>query len=205
MFRLNSLRLIFSIGLVLSTFSGFSQEEVAPVADENRVFRSVQEAQQNPEAVFHLQLSKRKLDSVPPEIFQFKNLRVLDLSRNKISQLPAEIGNLKNLEKLILNNNQLEALPQEIAQLTKLKQLSLNRNLIQELPPGIGQLTELEYLELWDNELKDVPDEISNLQNLKVVELRGILFSEEQQARIDGLVPKTSKLYMSPSCACKDQ
>ena len=70
--------------------------------------------------------------------------------------------------------------------------------------PCIGEVGKLEVLELWDNELMDVPDEIGNLGNLKMLELRGILFSDEQQARIDSLVVKNCQVYMSPSCACKN-
>jgi Leucine-rich repeat (LRR) protein len=98
--------------------------------------------------------------------------------------------------------NKLEKLPDEIGNLTNLVYLGLNRNRIEELPATIGNLENLEVLELWDNELYNIPDEISQLKKLKVLELRGILFSDEEGARIDSLLPNT-KVMMSPTCNCK--
>lgn len=171
--------------------------------DTTFIYRSIQEAMVHPEKVFRLNLSKAKLDTFPQEIFQMTNLMELDLSKNKIEEIPPQIGTLIHLEKFTMSNNKLVHLPKEIGQLTNLRFLGLNRNVIEDLPAEIGNLAQLETLELWDNELRDVPDEISRLQNLQVVELRGILFTDEQQARIDSLIVKTAKIFMSPSCNCK--
>lgn len=175
-----------------------------PVAGDPGYFTSLQEAVKDPEKVEVLVLRSRKLDSIPAEIFRMKNLIHLDLSRNRIDSIPPEIGQLNRLEHLELSNNRLEALPEEIGRLTSLRYLGLNRNLVRQLPPTIGDLSELEVLELWDNELEDVPDEIAKLQNLRLLELRGILFSEEMQTRIDSLVVRSAKINMSPACACKN-
>lgn len=191
---------LFSGNLSAQSETETPQNSVYP--DTNRVYRSLREANLFPEYVFFLDLSRKRLDSIPAEIFQFVNLRELNLSRNKIESLPEDISKLKKLEKLDLSNNNLASLPNEISALVELKFLGLNRNVIDTLPPGIGGLRSLERLELWDNELRDVPDEISELKNLKVLELRGILFSDEQQARIDELVVKSAKIFMSPSCNC---
>lgn len=197
-------RLCFRVAVFCLSFlpmrPAFAQE--APV-DTAYTFFSLAEAAKQPELVYKLNLSRKKLDSIPDVIYQMLNLRVLDLSRNNIDSIAPAIGNLVHLERLNLSNNQLTELPQEIGRLHRLRYLSLNRNLLVRLPESIGDCTALEVLELWDNELEDVPDNISQLQNLKVLELRGILFSEEQQARIDALVVKSAKIYMSPSCNCK--
>ena len=102
-----------------------------------------------------------------------------------------------------MSNNKLVHLPKEIGRLKNLKYLGLNRNELSDLPPEIGDLDNLEVLEMWDNELNDIPDEMGKLQSLQVLEMRGILFTDEQQARIDSIIVKTAKVFMSPSCNCK--
>ena len=186
---------------LLAPVVAFSQQDTTAV-DTNRVYRSLEAALQQPENVYRLDLSKKKLASVPPEITRLVNLRELDLSRNKIREVPAELGQMKNLQKLNLASNKIKQLPPEIGSLTNLVYLGLNRNLIESLPSSIGSLKMLQTLELWDNELDSIPDEIGQLKNLKVLELRGILFSEEEQQRIQSLLPETT-IYFSPSCHCK--
>ncbi len=180
------------------------QNAISSETDTNRIYRNLKAALTTPDKVYRLHLNHQRLDSLPLEIFQLTNLRELNLSRNKLENLPPEIGQLQYLEHLDLSNNKLSRLPDEIGQLNRLIYLGLNRNVITALPSTIGNMEKLEVLELWDNELEDVPDEISELKNLRVLELRGILFSEEQQARIDGLVVRSARIYMSPSCNCKD-
>jgi Leucine-rich repeat (LRR) protein len=179
-----------------------SAQELQP--DTGYVFRSLSEALKQPSNVYKLSLKGVRLTAFPQEIFSFPHLRYLDLSRNRIASIPGQIGSLKELKYLNLSNNLIDAISDSIGQLQELVFLGLNRNQIHFLPATIGDLTSLEVLELWDNELEDVPDEISRLQNLRVLELRGILFSDEQQSRIDALVVKTAKVYMSPSCNCKN-
>lgn len=167
-----------------------------------KTFFSLSEALAQPDSVIKLNLRGKKLKEFPVEIFSFSNLQVLNLSRNKIKEIPAEIIKLKNLQELDMSNNDITQLPTQIGQLKHLAKLKLNKNEITALPAEIGSLLNLEELEMWDNELDTIPDEIRNLMRLKVFELRGILFSDEQQRRIQDLLPQT-KIYFSPSCACK--
>lgn len=190
------------IFLLVSGLHGVVNGQEA-VTDTAYVFRSLTEAAKDPSKVYKLSIKNARLDSIPPVVFEMTNLRYLDLSRNRIDTISPEIGKLHQLQFLNLSNNLLKELPPDIGLLSNLTYLGLNRNLLVRLPATIGDLSNLEVLELWDNELEDVPDEISRLQNLKVLELRGILFSEEQQARIDALVVKSAKINMSPSCNCK--
>jgi Leucine-rich repeat (LRR) protein len=191
-----------SVFLLIFLFPFFLSAQILAPGDSDYIFRSLDAALQTPDQVYKLNLSHKKITKFPEGIFQLKNLRELDLSHNKIDTLPAQIGQLTFLEKLNLSNNKLESLPDEIGNLTKLTYLGLNRNVIEELPVTIGKLENLETLELWDNELYKIPDEIGNLKNLKVLELRGILFSDEEGARLDSLLPNT-KVLMSPTCNCK--
>ena len=109
---------------------------------------------------------------------------------------------MSGLKELDLSNNKLEEIPESISNMTSLEKLSLNRNVITNLPETIGDMQSLKILELWDNELETLPDEIKDLKTLQELEMRGILFSEEEQLRFHELLPHT-KIYMSPPCDCK--
>lgn len=170
---------------------------------QQKVYTSLTVALQNPDSVFILDLSKKKLKEVPQDVFKLKNLQVLNLSRNSIKELPAEISLLTNLQKLSLSNNKLKQLPASIGDLINLVYLGLNRNLIEALPKEMGKLKNLEVLEMWDNELDVVPDELKGMYSLRVWELRGILFTDADQHRIHLLLPE-ARIFFSPSCNCKD-
>ena len=191
-------RAFFFCCIILINFSGKAQV----INDTTYIYHSLASAMENPDKVFRLNLSKKQLAEFPMEILQFKNLEELDLSKNKMKELPHEIGQLTHLRRVNLSMNKLEKLPDEIGNLTNLVYLGLNRNVIEELPPSIGNLENLEVLELWDNELNGFPDEMAKLKKLKMLEIRGILFSDEDGARIDSLLPNT-KVMMSPTCNCK--
>ena len=61
--------------------------------------------------------------SIPPCIFELKQLQVLRISNNRVEKLSRDVGNLKNLEVLCLDGNLIENVPEEIVNLTKLKSL----------------------------------------------------------------------------------
>ena len=75
-----------------------------------------------------LYLSNQGLTELPTELFQLKNLNVLDLSNNQLASLPLELFQLANLKSLALDTNQLINLPPEIVQLKKLIALALSHN-----------------------------------------------------------------------------
>jgi Leucine-rich repeat (LRR) protein len=61
----------------------------------------------------------------------------LNLSRSRLDSLPPEIGQLTGLEELDLNGAVLTSLPPEIGQLTSLWSLQLSGNPLRNLPPEI--------------------------------------------------------------------
>lgn len=198
---------VLSIGCALPGYAQeheTDQEEAAPIYQRPgyRVYRSIFEANTQPDSVQILELKGKKLKTIPADVYKFRNLVVLDLGRNKIKVVPDSIGQLTQLEELDLSGNKIDSLPPSIGKLTNLHKLALNRNVITALPSEIGNLVMLEEIELWDNELRDLPDEIRNLKKLRKLELRGILFTDEQQKRFLELLPNT-KIYMSPACDCK--
>ena len=71
----------------------------------------------------------------------FYVLQRLNLSLKKLTTLPPAIGMLTQLQMLNLCHNQLITLPPEIGLLTSLQNLYLSHNSLATLPPEIGLLT----------------------------------------------------------------
>lgn len=113
----------------------------------------------------------RQLTTIPPALFQLKNLKHLDLTYNPIQELPTEIGALSGLTELQLQNTKLESLPASIGQLKQLIILGLGNNNLQTLPTEFGQLKSLKGLNLSGNNLTHLPASIGKLTNLKFVTL----------------------------------
>ena len=118
-----------------------------------------------------LDLSGKKLTSLPMEVARLTNLTNLDLSNNQLTSLPTEVARLTNLTNLDLSNNQLTSLPAEITQLTNLSSLKLRNNQLQSLPAEIGWLTNLYFLDLSGNQLTSLPAEFTRLTNLGALSL----------------------------------
>lgn len=102
-----------------------------------------------PEKLSHqittLNLSKRGLTDVPPEVLSYPNLRKLDLSHNAIKSIPDEISQLKKLTVLELSYNDLTYLTESIFILPRLRTISVGHNKINSLPYSISKspITEL--------------------------------------------------------------
>lgn len=180
-----------------------AQEEDTVNVNNYRVYRNLSAALQNPDSVYRLDLSKQKLKVIPEDVKKLPNLLELKITRNKLRELPEWIGNFPELRRLDLSYNKLVSVPASIGKLHNLQYLGLNRNLIETLPEETGNLKNLVTLEMWDNELDYLPESMKNLRNLKVFELRGILFSQEEQQQISELLPET-EIHFSPSCNCKN-
>ena len=120
-----------------------------------------------------LNLSRKNIDSIPPEIGKLKKLQELYLEGNNISKLPSEISGLTGLRKLYLRANNIEALPSEIGKLTELKKLDLSHNKLETLPAEIGNLVNLEKLDLEWNRIEYLPAEIGKLISLERLDLYG--------------------------------
>src|SRR4051812_46550067 len=66
-------------------------------------YTDLKEALENPLDVVKLSLRKKKFESFPKEVLQFKNLQYLDLSKNDIKELPDSIVILQDLQYLIMS------------------------------------------------------------------------------------------------------
>ena len=126
------------------------------------------------DSVIELNLSGNNLfGSLPAELGNLVNLKILYLSFNKLSgPIPAELGNLLFLEKLFLYDNQLSgAIPAELGNLTSLQHLGLYNNQLNAIPAELGNLLSLKYLYLSNNQLSTIPVELSNLLSLEYLAL----------------------------------
>ena len=165
------------------------------------VYDNLNDALQNPDKVYRLDLSKKKLKVFPMEILKFKNLQELDLGKNKLDSLPEQIGMLTNLQILNVSGNKLTYLPDSIGELKNLKKLVGSRNSLIALPKRIGDCENLEILDLWENDLSTFPEEMSKLKKLKWMDLRVIMIDDNQEERLRQLLPNT-KIFFSPNCHC---
>ena len=137
------------------------------VDKNNRIVaNSMTEALQNPEKVYELKLRDSKTTSLPPEIGQLINLRILDISGSRITEIPTEIENCKHLKSIIANASRLSKIPKSIGNLKKLRVLNLGYCKITTVPEELGNVTSLWSLILGANQLNSLPASFSQLKNL---------------------------------------
>ena len=84
-----------------------------------------------------LDLSRRQLLAIPPEIAFFVSLERLDVSHNALRGIPLEVGRLPGLRYLWINDNQIFNFPMEKESFPKLQELHLSQNNFEKLPPEI--------------------------------------------------------------------
>lgn len=119
-----------------------------------------------------LNLSKKKLDNVPPSVFEHTNLQFLVLNNNNIQNVSPHINTLNQLVYLDLSVNKIGDLPLEIAQLENLIELNIRKNKLKYIPVGIYTLPNLRKLEASDNKIKSLSENINLLRNLEILNLK---------------------------------
>ncbi|MBS1938521.1 MAG: leucine-rich repeat domain-containing protein [Bacteroidetes bacterium] len=171
--------------------------------DSVRTFHSLERALQQPDSVFRLDLSHKKLKQVPGELRRLKNLNALDLGRNHLKDLPPWMNELQYMQEFSAGRNKFTKVPETVCQWKHLKRLDMHQNRIEGLPKCMGGLKELYSLDLWSNDLEDFPDEISGMKALRFLDLRVIQFSQKEMDRIAQLLP-AARIYFSQPCNCGD-
>ena len=126
--------------------------------------------------------------SLPPEIGQLTELRVIDIREggsgveaNELQgPLPKELGDLTNLDELVIGRQALSGpIPPELGKLKNLTKLDLYKNnLSGSIPPELAQMESLKNLVLTLNNLRgNIPVELAQLQELYYLQLDGNEFS----------------------------
>jgi Leucine-rich repeat (LRR) protein len=162
----------------------------------SKEFSSIDEALEEPEKVYRLNLSDQEviisdsiwakfinleylsfkndhMKQIPSGVGAIKSLKVLDLSGNDFKVLPTSFKNLVNLEELYLNNDKYLNLERSIpvlSELPSLKALHLEYDGLKALPKNISRLTHIESLYLNYNNFKQIPPVLQGLENLKYID-----------------------------------
>jgi Leucine-rich repeat (LRR) protein len=109
----------------------------------------------------YLNLDEFNFTAVPEEIFQLKNLVVLDLSMNLIKELPASMSALTSLRELELTNNCFTGIPANIDMFPNLEYLTINN-------ADYSGLLKPE-MNTCENELNAYPEVLSKMKHMKHV------------------------------------
>lgn len=132
---------------------------------------SLSEALKNPDSVYKLNLRRKRMSSIPPEIGKLKNLEVLIISGSTVKFLPDEIEECKNLKSIIANSSRLEEIPATLGNLKNLRTLKIDNCNLKSIPKEIGNIKSLWHLSIGGNKITSVPNELSNLKNLTWLDL----------------------------------
>jgi len=121
----------------------------------------------------HLLFMFCKIESVPDEIGDLRQLESLCLGACRIRRISARLGELKQLKLLHLSFNHLQTAPASLGNCRELGTLDLARNRLRTLPASLGALTELHTLDISDNRLSRLPDIFASLSKLERLCLDG--------------------------------
>ncbi|XP_046660905.1 leucine-rich repeat-containing protein 40-like isoform X2 [Homalodisca vitripennis] len=125
----------------------------------------------HPANVVELHLPNIGLAGLPENIFELKNLKILDLSQNHIDWLPESFGKLSSLEELIISKCNVTYLPENFNQISSLKKLLLDHNKLTDVRNELTGLLELKWLDLYDNMLEEFPIPLENLMALEKLDV----------------------------------
>lgn len=121
------------------------------------------------------------------------------MSRNRLESLPSELFEFKDLKRLILSRNRLSGGLDSLALLPKLRYLDLSSNYIESLPESLA-LSSLDSLIMWDNPCYDFADCFSRL-DLRYLDLRAIQMNRAEQKKIKAMF-LNARIRMDHPCNC---
>jgi Leucine-rich repeat (LRR) protein len=183
--------------LLCAIFSNYSVAQT-----NNRIYPKLEQVlKMHPDSVLYLDLSKRKLKSIPAIVYTFKNLKGLNVSKNGISELNDSIFLLKNLEELELGKNKFKSFPMQLCSISTLIFLSINRNEISSLPPCLSMLKSVETLDIWGTNISSFPESFVEMPNLKFLDARSMQFNAEFQWNWKKQLPNV-KIEFDAPCNC---
>lgn len=136
-----------------------------------KIYYSVRQAMEKPDSVYRLELTTQRLESVPKEVEQMKNLSDANFSYNNLKKIDKEILNRPNLENLDLRKNNIQRISKDLFEATTLISLNISYNELSKIPNGIDQLALLEELDLSHNHIRKISKDFSILKRIKVIDL----------------------------------
>ncbi|XP_078671254.1 uncharacterized protein LOC144911245 [Branchiostoma floridae x Branchiostoma belcheri] len=140
-----------------------------------------------------LDLSDKRLEQIPTDVFSIKDIEILDVSDNPLGSIPVNIASLSNLKEMRAAGCGIEEISGNISRCTYLSKVDLSRNPfitklpvtlkqlhylrhvvlsgcgLKSLPKNLTLLARIETLDLSNNELDSLPPDISGLKRLKVL------------------------------------
>lgn len=149
------------------------------------------------EVVVQLHLANLQLRRLPPEVYRYPNLKLLDVSKNQLTEIDEQIRQLIFLNYLNCNDNNLTTLPETLSELPQLEVVLLNNNsglnaqqaveVLSKLtsvktielsgcgvgvfPAGFQRLSSLERLSLSYNQIENLPEPIPPMPALRYLDL----------------------------------
>ena len=144
--------------------------------------------------VSKLDLSYKKLTTLPECVGQLVNLECLDLEHNNLTTLPECVGQLANLARLSIYGNELTILPESFGQLNLVK-LNMGFNRFSTFPECVCKLVNLDRLYLNSNKVSTLPESFVQLVNLKVLDLSDNMFTSLPESF--GKLVNLSGLYLN--------
>lgn len=124
-----------------------------------------------------LNLSRNRLEDLPPSTGRLLSLRTLNLAQNSFSTFPLEVTELLFLSSLDLSGNSITGqIPGHLGRMNALRNLNLSKNkLVGNIPAEIGNLVDMtESLNLSSNGLQgSIPSALGNLVSLQRLLLNG--------------------------------
>ncbi|GAN09219.1 leucine rich repeat protein [Mucor ambiguus] len=118
-----------------------------------------------------IDLTRRGLGFISPNIGLLSMMRKLDLSHNKLKEIPEAIGHLQQLENLSVAHNQITFIPDTICHLVHLTDFNLSHNQLEQVTPFISHLKGLQTLQLGHNQLQELTVSVEHLCNLTLLDL----------------------------------
>ncbi|KAF5298116.1 hypothetical protein FQA39_LY02540 [Lamprigera yunnana] len=99
---------------------------------------------------------------------------ILDNSNKNLQTVPENVMQMVNLKMLYLGGNNIEDLPIHFfEQLSKLMWLDLRKNKLVTIPTTIANHEHLETILLQDNRIENLPNELGTIPKLKVLQISG--------------------------------
>ncbi|WP_135443273.1 leucine-rich repeat-containing protein kinase family protein [Vibrio tasmaniensis] len=147
-----------------------------------------------------LDLYGNQLSSLPDELSQLTNLRIIFASNNLFTHLPDVLGTLPKLEMVGFKSNQIKTVSEQSLP-AQLRWLILTDNAIEVLPHSLGERPRLQKLALAGNKIRVLPESMEKLSNLELVRLSANQLTEFPEFLIK--LPKLAWLAFAGNPFCK--